>query len=228
MRRTERLFAIIQKLRARKEPITARQLADALEVSLRTVYRDTAELIAQGVPLHGDAGIGYRLGAGYDLPPLMLTEDELDAALLGAAWVAKHGDRSLARGAQSLVEKLGQVVSKALRPLLLDASLRPGRRRTGILDGVDLAPIRQAIRERRKVEIHYEDADARQTIRVVWPFLIGFMDEVRIVVAHCEQRGDFRHFRTDRLSSIRILDERQGEPRATLLARWESAFPGRT
>src|SRR5580692_9920437 len=112
MRRTERLFAIIQVLRARRRPVTARQLADELDVSLRTIYRDTAELLAQRVPLRGGAGIGYVLDAGYDLPPLMLTADELEAAMLGAGWVSERGDASLARGARSLIEKLGQVAPK--------------------------------------------------------------------------------------------------------------------
>lgn len=110
MRRTERLFAIIQALRARKRPVTARQLADELEVSLRTIYRDTAELVAQCVPLRGGAGIGYILDAGYELPSLMLTSDELDATVLGAAWVSQRGDAGLARGARSLIQKLADSI----------------------------------------------------------------------------------------------------------------------
>src|SRR6478609_5500162 len=141
MRRTERLFAILQILRARKGAVTAQQLATELEVSLRTIYRDTAELLAQRVPLRGDAGVGYMLEAGYELPPLMLTADELEAAMLGAAWVAQRGDASLARGARSLIEKLGQVVPKDLRPVLLDASLRPAILRSKLDDGVEVASI---------------------------------------------------------------------------------------
>lgn len=227
MRRTERLFAILQVLRARKRPVTARQLADELEVSLRTIYRDTAELVAQRVPLRGDAGVGYMLDAGYELPPLMLTADELEAAMLGAAWVAQRGDASLARGARSLVEKLGQVVPKDLRPVLLDASVRPAPRRAGIVDGVDIGPIRRAIRERRKLEIRYTDAGKTATTRVIWPFLLGFMDEVRVVVAHCELRDGFRHFRTDRIHAARVLDVKYPEAQRSLVKRWEEAFPGR-
>jgi predicted DNA-binding transcriptional regulator YafY len=227
MRRTERLFAILQVLRARRRPVTARQLADELEVSLRTIYRDTAELIAQHVPLRGDAGVGYLLDAGYELPPLMLTADELEAAMLGAAWVSQRGDASLARGARSLVEKLGQVVPKALRPVLLDASLRPARQRAALADGVDLGPVRQAIRDRRKLEIQYADAGHKVTTRVVWPLFIAFMDEVRVVVAHCELRGGFRHFRTDRMRIARLLDTRVPEPHRALIKRWEETFPWR-
>jgi predicted DNA-binding transcriptional regulator YafY len=227
MRRTERLFAILQVLRARRRPVTARQLADQLEVSLRTIYRDTAELVAQRVPLRGDAGVGYMLDAGYELPPLMLTASELEAAALGAAWVAQRGDAGLARSASSLVEKIAQVVPAELRPLVLDASLRPARARASAADGVDLGPIRRAIRERRKVEIEYADAERTPTARVVWPILIGFMDAVRVLAAHCELRGGFRHFRTDRISAARVLDAKYPEPHRSLVKRWEAAFPWR-
>jgi predicted DNA-binding transcriptional regulator YafY len=227
MRRTERLFAILQILRAARRPVTAQHLADELEVSLRTVYRDTAELIAQQVPLRGDAGIGYMLDAGYELPPLMLTADELDAAILGAAWVAQRGDASLARGARSLVEKLGQVVPKELRPVLVDASLRPGKTRRAIVDGIDLGAVRSAIRDRRKLKIDYADGENQETTRVIWPFMIGFMDEVRMVVAHCELRGGFRHFRTDRIRAARVLPDRVPESHRALMKRWEEEFPWR-
>src|SRR5579859_7645755 len=120
MRRTERLFQIIQILRSARFPVTGRVLADELEISLRTLYRDMAELMAQRVPIRGEAGAGYVLEDGYDMPPLMLTADELEAAVLGAAWVAKRGDPSLARGARDLVAKLSAVIPEALRPILLD------------------------------------------------------------------------------------------------------------
>ncbi len=227
MRRTERLFAILQILRAARRAVTAKHLASELEVSLRTIYRDTAELVAQRVPLRGDAGIGYMLDAGYELPPVMLTADELDAALLGAAWVAQRGDASLARGARSLVEKLGQVIPKELRPVLVDASLRPAKTRSAIVDGIDLGTVRSAIRDRRKLEIDYADAKDRESTRVIWPFMIGFMDEIRVVVAHCELREGFRHFRTDRIRAVRVLPQRAPESHRALTRRWEEQFPWR-
>ncbi len=125
MRRTERLFQIIQVLRSKRRPVLGRDLAEELEISLRTLYRDMAELIAQRVPIRGEAGIGYMLGAGYDMPPLMLTHDELEAAVLGAAWVARRGDPSLARGARDLIAKIAESIPAQLRPVLLDAGLRP-------------------------------------------------------------------------------------------------------
>src|SRR6202161_2375864 len=123
MRRTERLFAIIQILRRARAPITAASIADELEQSLRTLYRDIAELIAQRVPLRGEAGIGYMLESGFDMPPLMLTPDEIEAAVLGARWVAGRGDPALARAANDLVAKIGAVIPSHLRPFLLDGAL---------------------------------------------------------------------------------------------------------
>lgn len=220
MRRTERLFAIIQVLRSRKRPVTALELARALEVSLRTVYRDTAELLAQRVPIRGEAGTGYVLDAGYDLPPLMLTADELEAAMLGAAWVATHGDVSLARGAQSLLDKLGDVVPKDLRPVLLDASLRPSPPRDKRADVLDLAPVRRAIRDGKKIDIDYVDQAGETTRRIVWPILVAYSERVRVVVAHCELRGGFRHFRTDRIRGARVLDARYPGSQRALRKRW--------
>src|SRR5580692_11317571 len=110
MRRSDRLFQIIQILRGSKRPMTASRLSDELEVSVRTVYRDIADLMAQRVPIRGEAGVGYVLDGGYDLPPLMLTPDEIEAAVLGAQWVAGRGDPALARAAQDLIAKIGAAV----------------------------------------------------------------------------------------------------------------------
>ncbi|TCM04501.1 HTH domain-containing protein [Sphingomonas sp. PP-CC-3G-468] len=125
MRRAERLFQIIQILRANRSAVTGRRLADELGISLRLLYRDMAELVAQQVPVRGEAGTGYVLEDGYDLPPLMLTADELEAAMLGAAWVAKRGNTALAQGARDLIAKIVQVAPASLRPALLDETLKP-------------------------------------------------------------------------------------------------------
>ena len=227
MRRSERLFAIIQMLRARRRPLTARQLADELEVGIRTIYRDMAELAAQRVPIRGEAGTGYVIDAGYDLPPLMLTPDELEAALLGAALVVQRGDRTLVRGARSLIDKLNVSVPKHLRSELLNATLRAPRPRSALADGVDIAPMRNAIRDGFKVEISYADAGGKATARTIWPFAVAYMEHVRIVAAHCELRGGFRHFRTDRIRAARILDVRYPESQRSLRKRWALEFPHR-
>ena len=227
MRRTERLFAIIQRLRGRRRPVTARALADELEVSLRTIYRDVAELVLQRVPIRGEAGTGYVLDPGYDLPPLMLTPDEVEAAMLGAAWVAQRGDATLVRAARSLTDKLRDVVPESLRPLMLDAPSRPARPRSRIADTVDLAPVRHAIRDARKLALSYVDDAGRETERIVWPFFVAYTEDVRIVAAHCELRSGIRHFRADRIRSARVLEAKVPEPLRTLRKRWRDENPGR-
>src|ERR1700739_1888528 len=120
MRRADRLFQLIQILRRTPRPITADALAAELETSKRTVYRDIADLIGQRVPIRGEAGVGYVLNAGLDLPPLMLTQDEIEAAVLGAQWVARHSDPILARAAEDLIAKIAAVVPQPPPPFVFD------------------------------------------------------------------------------------------------------------
>src|SRR5215470_10038638 len=123
MRRADRLFRIIQVLRRARRPVTAVDIASELETSVRTIYRDIAQLMADRVPIRGEAGIGYILEGGFDMPPLMLTPDEIEAAMLGAQWVMGRGDPVLARAASDLVAKIGVVIPEHLRPLLMEPAL---------------------------------------------------------------------------------------------------------
>ena len=224
MRRTERLFAIIQILRRARAPITASLIAEELETSLRTVYRDVAELIAQRVPVRGEAGIGYMLESGFDMPPLMLTPDEIEAAVLGARWVAGRGDPALARAANDLVAKIGAVIPSHLRPFLLEGALttpdRPDRIRP---DSLDVGRVRAAIRGQTKIRLTYNDESERQTRRTVWPIAIAYYETVRLLAAWCELRQDFRHFRTDRVSEAEFLEERYPARRDILRSQWRKA-----
>lgn len=222
MRRTERLFGIIQTLRTARHPVAGHLLAEQFEVSLRTLYRDMAELLAQRVPIRGEAGTGYVIDSEFDMPPLMLTVDELEAAALGAAWVAQRGDEALARGARDLVAKLSAAVPDHLRTAIIDPAIAPFPIRDGHQDGHDVSVVRAAIRDRRKLAIAYADVEGRATERVLWPIVIGYQDEVRLLAAHCELRGTFRHFRTDRMQRVERLDERIPEPFARLRSRWEA------
>ena len=221
MRRTERLFGIIQTLRTARRPVAGHLLAEQFEVSLRTLYRDMAELLAQRVPIRGEAGTGYVIDSEFDMPPLMLTVDELEAAALGAAWVAQRGDEALARGARDLVAKLSAAVPDHLRTAIIDPAIQPFLFRDARPDGDDVSVVRAAIRDRRKLAIAYADVEGRATERVLWPIVIGYQDEVRLLAAHCELRGSFRHFRTDRMRHVERLDERIPEPFAQLRSRWE-------
>ena len=221
MRRTERLFQIIQILRSTRSPVTGKKLADELEISIRTLYRDMAELTAQRIPITGEAGMGYVLDDGYDMPPLMLTADELEAAALGAAWVASEADPSLARAARDLVTKLSIAIPTELRPVVLDASSKPIQTHVNVSERFDSALLRHAIRERYRLQLIYKDREGNVTDRIVWPLLIAFLDRTRYLVGWCEAKKDYRHFKTERVQELKVLGEKYPGRRAALLKGWE-------
>jgi predicted DNA-binding transcriptional regulator YafY len=224
MRRADRLFQIIQVLRRSRRPVTADAMAAELETSKRTVYRDIADLMGQRVPIRGEAGVGYVLEGGFDLPPLMLTADEVEAAVLGAQWVAGRGDPALARAALDLIAKIGATVPERLRPLALEPATRAAPRWNVAPDGLDMALVRQAIHAGRKIALIYRDEHERISHRTVWPFAVGYHETVRLMITWCELRTDFRSFRTDRVTSAEFLTDRYPERPATLRARWRKAM----
>jgi predicted DNA-binding transcriptional regulator YafY len=224
MRRADRLFQIIQVLRRGRGPVTADAIAEELETSKRTIYRDIADLMGQRVPIRGEAGIGYVLEGGFDLPPLMLTPDEIEAAVLGAQWVTLRGDAALARAAQDLIAKIGAAVPERLRPFALEPATRAAPNYNLVPDGIDMAQVRRAIHGAKKIRLTYCDEQDRETARIVWPFAVGYHETVRLMIAWCELRTDFRSFRTDRVVDAEFLDERYPERAATLRARWRKAW----
>ena len=224
MRRADRLFQIIQVLRRSRNPVTADAIAAELETSKRTIYRDIADLMGQRVPIRGEAGIGYVLEGGFDLPPLMLTPDEIEAAVLGAQWVTLRGDAALARAAQDLIAKIGAAVPERLRPFALEPATRAATNYNVVPDGLDMAQVRRAIHGAKKIKLTYRDEQERETERTVWPFAVGYHETVRLMIAWCELRQDFRSFRTDRVAEAEFLDERYPERAATLRARWRKAW----
>jgi predicted DNA-binding transcriptional regulator YafY len=221
MRRADRLLRVIQILRRHRRPVTGQAMADELEISLRTLYRDIADLITDGVPIRGEAGIGYVLGEGYDLPPLMFSTDELEAVMLGLRWVARRGDKDLSRAAQDTVAKIGAVLPDNLKPLLFDAPLLVPPSSSGFKDSVDVSTLRQAIRDQRKVEIRYRAEDGSPSSRVIWPIGIAYFDAQRLIIAWCELRQDFRSFRTDRMITAEVKTEKYTERRKVLFKRWK-------
>jgi predicted DNA-binding transcriptional regulator YafY len=225
VRKADRLFQIIQILRRARQPITAEAIAEELETSKRSVYRDIATLMAQRVPIRGEAGMGYVLESGFDLPPLMLTPDEIEAAVLGAQWVMARGDPGLVRAAEDLVAKIAAAVPERLRPLVLDPSTRTRSDRLPIPpDRIDMVEVRRAIHASRKIRIGYRDEKGGETARKIWPIAVGYLETVRMMVGWCEMRQDFRHFRTDRITAAEFLDERYPERPAVLRARWRAAL----
>lgn len=220
MRRADRLFEIVQILRRERRPITADGIAAELESSKRSVYRDIAALIAQRVPIRGEAGVGYVLEGGFDLPPLMLNPEEVEAAVLGAQWVAGHGDAALAHAARNLIAKIAAVVPAEMRPLLDDPAARTPPAWRMPEDAVDATALRQAIRAGRKIALSYRAEDGRLSDRTVWPALLGYHDSGRFLIAWCELREDFRSFRLDRMLAANVLDTRYPIRPALLRARW--------
>jgi predicted DNA-binding transcriptional regulator YafY len=221
MKRAERLLQLLQILRRHRRPVTGEAIAQELEVSLRTIYRDIASLIADRVPIRGEAGASYVLGEGFDLPPLMFTPDELEAVMLGLRWVSRRGDQHLSRAAQDTVAKIGAVLPERLRPFLFDAGLMvpPGER--VIRDSVDVSQLRNAIREGRKVELLYTAEDGRESQRVIWPIAVAYYDAQRLILAWCELRMAFRSFRTDRMRQATVLDVKYPARRKVLLKQMQ-------
>jgi predicted DNA-binding transcriptional regulator YafY len=221
MRRADRLFQIIQILRRSSRPVTGGEIAAELEVSTRTIYRDVADLIGQRVPISGEAGFGYVLDDQFDMPALMLTPDEIEAAVLGAQWVAGRGDPVLAAAARDLIAKITSVVPEKLRPFIVDPSIGTRPAYQGVPDGIDLARVRASIREGSKIRIDYRDERGGLTCRIVWPVIVGYLEQARMLAAWCELRQDFRHFRTDRIHAAEFLDERYPARPGELRFRWK-------
>jgi predicted DNA-binding transcriptional regulator YafY len=224
MRRADRLFQIIQILRRSRRPITADAIGLELETSKRTVYRDIADLMGQRVPIRGEAGVGYVLDGGYDLPPLMLTPDEIEAAVLGAQWVAGRADPALARAAKDLIAKIGAAVPERLRPYVLEPASGTPPAWNSVVDAIDMARVRAHIHAGRKIKLTYRDEQGAETDRTIWPIAIGYRDTTRMLVAWCEMRVDFRSFRTDRVAGAEFLEDRYPERPAVLRAKWRRAM----
>jgi predicted DNA-binding transcriptional regulator YafY len=220
MRKADRLFDIIQMLRGAKRPVTAAAIAAKLEVTPRTVYRDVAALQASGVPVEGAAGLGYVLRRGYDLPPLMFTADEIEAIVVGTRLVRRTGDPDLLHAAERVLAKVTEVLPEALRGSVEAAPLFvwDGRRRTQ--PSIDLASVRRAIHAGRKLHIDYIDEKSVRTSRTIWPVAIAYFVDATLIAAWCELRGDFRHFRADRIESASVLDETYPNERGALMTSW--------
>jgi predicted DNA-binding transcriptional regulator YafY len=200
----------MQQLRRHRRPVSAAVLADALGVSVRTIYRDVASLAAQGAPIEGEAGVGYVLRPGFFLPPLMLSDEEVEAVVLGLRWVAQRGDASLASGARNAAAKITAVLPDDLKCVVEDAAVFAAPEPDPPAP-IDLAVLRSAIRRERKLRIAYLDGEGRASERTVWPLGLTLFDGYRLVPAWCELRGDFRVFRVDRIGMAE--DTGEGFPR---------------
>ena len=216
MRRADRLFEIIQFLR-RKKLVRARDLAEQLEVSERTIYRDIQDLMASGVPIEGEAGVGYLLRGGFDLPPLMFDEQEIEALVLGARIVESWADPTLAEAAANVIAKVETVIPERLRAHMAETALiAPANHWTEPLT-IEPGRLREALRRRNKVHFSYRDGEDRASERTVRPLGLAFYGPVWLLVSWCELRADFRSFRLDRMSELQVLEARyHPEPGKTL------------
>lgn len=223
MSRSERLLDLIQSLRRHRRPVSGQALADELGISIRTLYRDIATLQGQGAPIEGEAGLGYVLKPGFMLPPLMFSDEEIEAIVLGSRWVAKQPDRRLSAAAANALAKIAAVLPDDLREDLDASALLVGPP-AAAAESIDLGLVRQAIRKECKLGFLYSDAGGAASQRVVWPFALGFFDKVRVVVAWCEMRQDFRHFRSDRIVELQATDTRYPRRRQALLKEWRATL----
>jgi predicted DNA-binding transcriptional regulator YafY len=222
MSRARRLLQLVQLLRRHRRPVTAETLAEGLEISVRSLYRDIATLRAQGAPIEGEAGVGYVLRPGFLLPPLMFGETELEALVLGLRLAEAHGDALLGAAAVDALAKLRAVLPDDARDLVDGTGLLAGPSQERPVEQIDLGEVRRAIRAQEKVRIVYADASGRGTERTIWPLALAFFARVRLVVGYCESREDFRNFRTDRIARWTPTGAPMPRPRAALLREWQA------
>lgn len=219
MSRSARLLELMQALRRRRRAVTAEELARELGVSPRTLYRDIATLVGQGAPIEGAAGLGYMLRPGFFLPPLMLGEEEVDALLLGLKLVGRRGDDALGRAAEDALAKIIAVLPPERDSPTDNGLMVPAERPEGARH---MAVLRQAIRREARLHLRYTDLKGRESERIVWPVAIGFFDAVEVMIAWCETREDFRHFRLDRIAMAGPVEGRYPRRRRVLLAEWRA------
>jgi predicted DNA-binding transcriptional regulator YafY len=224
MRRADRLFDIIQTLRGAKGPMTAAQIAERLEVTPRTIYRDIATLQARRVPIEGAAGLGYLLRRGFDLPPLMFTAEEIEAILVGSLLTRRTGDPGLKIAADSVLSKVTAILPAALQDHLTSPSFFVSEHGASEPAIADLTLVRRAIRNRNKLEIDYADGQGELTKRRIWPMAVAYFVEVTLICAWCELRGDYRHFRADRIRSLKVSEETFSTSDGKLMTEWPDWF----
>lgn len=215
MAKTDRYFEIIQMLRRATRPILAQEIAEALEVSKRTVYRDIAALQARQTPIQGEPGIGYVMRRGYDLPPINFEPEEADAVAIGLSLVARTGDPGLWRAARRASRKLTEAAPSTRRLVASAWGVEATPR-------VDLSALRAAIRAEQKLALAYGDVAGRETRRTVWPLILIYYVDAAMLVAWCELRQDLRHFRVDRMRRCTVLTDRFEGAGEALVARWEA------
>ena len=211
----------MQVLRRHRGTVSGETLARESGVSLRTIRRDIATLQSLGAEIDGEPGVGYILRPGFLLPPLSFTAEELQALVAGAQWVGRQTDEALALAAQNAIAKIGSVLPPDMRRALDDDALYVARKKEDT-SGLDLARVRQAMRDQHKMRIAYADHAGAATDRTIWPIMLGFVESKRFVAGWCELRQDFRLFRADRIVQAEFLHERYAGNRRQLVKEWRA------
>ena len=202
------MFEIIQILRNAQEPLTAAQIGAELEVTKRTIYRDIAALQAMRVPVEGEAGVGYVMRSGYDLPAVNFNVEEAEAITVGLALIARTGDRGLIKAARSAAQKLTDKTQ-------LSGTVFASTWGVEAPESIDLSVIRKAIRDEQKLQLSYVNGKGDKSNRVIWPIAIAYHAEAIVIAAWCELRRELRNFRPDRMSALHALEDGfvgQGDP----------------
>ncbi|WP_127597790.1 helix-turn-helix transcriptional regulator [Nitratireductor alexandrii] len=226
MRRADRLFQIVQHLRGGRL-VTARMLGEWLEVSERTIYRDIADLQSTGVPIDGEAGVGYIMRSGYELPPLMFTRDEIVALVAGARMVRAFGGAAMARSAEEALVKIGAVLPDNERERIARTEIHAPLYVVSQSDRESIDAVERAIEARSVLRLDYRDEAGRGTMRDVRPLGLWFWGKVWTLVAWCEMRGDFRAFRIDRIASLTASGRTFKAERGKQLADFYRTIEGR-
>lgn len=223
MSRAERLLDLIEEFRRRRRPVSGGDLAQAMGISIRTLYRDIASLRALGADIEGEAGVGYILRSGSLLPPIMFTEEEVDALVLGALWVADKADAPLAEAARKAMARLTAIMPVELVDRVEAKYVVVGQSEHSEQEAIDMAIVRQTIHHEHKLLIHYNDANGKSSERIIWPFMLIYFNGGRLISAWCELRNEIRHFRTDRVKSVSKISSRYPSRRHKLLKLWREA-----
>lgn len=222
--RAARLLALLDILRRQRGAIAGPAIAQALGVSLRTIYRDIDTLRLQGADIAGDPGVGYAMRPGYLLPALSFGTDELEALVLGMRWVSQQADPELANAADTALARIAGSLPTPTRLSIDTSGLFAPRTARRTLPEPWLGTLRRAIRDERVVHMQYVDQKGELTERVVWPFAMAFFDpDARVFAAWCELRGAFRHFRADRVRALEDAGRAYPTRRHLLIQRWREA-----
>jgi predicted DNA-binding transcriptional regulator YafY len=223
MSRAERLLNLIEEFRRRRYPVSGEELARTLLVSIRTLYRDIASLRSLGADIVGEGGVGFVMRSGFLLPPVMFTPEEVDALILGSRWVADKADKPLAEAARKAMARLAAVMPEELVDRVDAQYLAVAPSESLQQETIDMALVRRAIHQERKLQIQYTDANGKSSERVIWPFLLGYYSGGRLISAWCEMREGIRHFRSDRIQSLCELPNRYPSRRNELLRLGQEA-----